>query len=383
MKNEELLFERNYEYSFVPKIKRQLKLSRDKQLIYKIKTKIFSGDHILEILSIISYIKATYNQKVPLIIHVSECEFYDKLVYIILESLVYYLYKDLKYDVKIILEPIYSIYTEGMKDSPLRNMVDPSRYIHEFAKKIGRMHYRKLVPERVKQKPDCLSNIMQEIEAFLVNTGIDRNVAQQMKEVLIELIGNAGEHGNSDCLIDIDITDNVYRKTGNTESDDTYYGMNVVILNYSSTLFYEPLKKKMKNEKDLPDRYGYVRKAEAFHMKHVSENYDENAFYTVSSFQHRISGSYEKNSIGGTGLTSLLQSLEDQADNHLCYMLTGDRIFFFEKDRMKSDNNNFVGFNKEGKYLDGIPDKEIFQKIKTFFPGVAYNLNYAFIKGIE
>ena len=50
---------------------------------------------------------------------------------------------------------------------------------------------------------------------------------------------------------------------------------------------------------------------------------------------------------------------------------------------MKSDNNNFVGFNKEGKYLDGIPDKEIFQKIKTFFPGVAYNLNYAFIKGIE
>ena len=37
MKNEELLFERNYEYSFVPKIKRQLKLSRDKQLIYKIK----------------------------------------------------------------------------------------------------------------------------------------------------------------------------------------------------------------------------------------------------------------------------------------------------------------------------------------------------------
>ncbi len=80
------------------------------------------------------------------------------------------------------------------------------------------------------------------------------------------------------------------------------------------------------------------------------------------------------------GLTCLLQSLESQADTHLCYMLTGNRVFFFEKDCMNYDDNKLIGFNKEGRYLDSLPDVELFQTINTFFPGVAYNLNYAFKK---
>ena len=223
--------------------------------------------------------------------------------------------------------------------------------------------------------------MMQEIGAFLLNTGVNEIVAQQMKEVLIELIGNAGEHGGSDCLIDIDITDKIYAKIGD-EDDESFYGMNIAILNYSSVLFYDPLKNKLLNNVGLLDRYKYVNKARLYHLQHLTSDYSESDFYTISSFQHKISGSIEKNEIGGTGLTSLLQSLEDQADTHLCYMLTGNRLFFFEKDHMNHDSNGFIGFNKDGRYLDCIPDIELFQTINTFFPGVAYNLNYAFKKEI-
>lgn len=293
-----------------------------------------------------------------------------------MESIFYYLYKDLAYDAKIIIQPKFDIYTEGLKESPLRNMANKSMYIHDFERKLGRMHYRRIVPSHNQKQPDYLSSMMQEIEGFLINTGIDENVALQMKEVLIELVGNAGEHGNSECLIDVDVTENGYTRVD--KDTENYYGMNVVIMNYSPVLFYEPLKRKMMSSDGLTDRYKSVRQAGLFHLSHLTDNYSENDFYTISSFQHRISGNIEKNEIGGTGLTALLKSLEDQADTHLCYMLTGNRIIFFEKDQMDYDSANFVGFNKKGRYIDLIPDDDVFQTIKTFFPGVAYNLNYAF-----
>lgn len=378
MLNEELLLKDNYEKELETHIRRELKLS-EKRLKYRINTDVFTGDHVLEIITVISYIKKVYRQKIPVTFYVTPCAFFDKLVYIILESLFYYFYKDLKYDVKILLDPKPSIYTEGLSESPLRIMNDAKQYMRDFEWKIGRMHYRRMVTEGLFQKSDYLSGMMQEIEAFLVNTGINENVAQQMKEVLIELIGNAGEHGNTECLIDIDITDGKYLRADN-DDNDTYYGMNVAILDYSPVLFYEPLKKKMLSGKELSDRYMYVREASLYHLNHLSDEYKENDFYTISSFQHKISGNFEKNEIGGTGLTSLLQSLEDQADSHLCYMLTGDRVFFFEKDQMNYDDNRFISFNKNGRYFDSIPDAELFQTINTFLPGVAYNLNYAFKK---
>lgn len=380
MQNENLVLEKNYCKDLEPQIKKKLKFSNaNKRFIYPIKTNMFIGDHILEILTVVSYIKKQYKQRIPLTIDVSECGFHDKLVYVILESLFFYFYNDLGYDIKIILRSKPSIYTEGMAESPLiRNMINKYRFISAFKWNIGRMHYRKLVPGRNQQKPDLLSSMMQEIGAFLVNTGINDTIAQQMNEVLVELVGNASEHGNSECLIDIDVTDNKYKRAENPE--DTYYGMNVAILNYSPVLFFDPLKTKLQSDVELPERYELVKKAGEYHLDHLSQEYCENDFYTISSFQHRISGSFDKNEIGGMGLTCLLQSLESQADTHLCYMLTGNRIFFFEKDCMNYDNNKLIGFNKEGRYLDALPNSELFQTINTFFPGVAYNLNYAFKK---
>ena len=42
-----------------------------------------------------------------------------------------------------------------------------------------------------------------------------------------------------------------------------------------------------------------------------------------------------------------------------------------------NDNNEYVGFNKNKDYFSDIPDINLFNTINTFWPGVAYNLNYA------
>ncbi len=75
--------------------------------------------------------------------------------------------------------------------------------------------------------------------------------------------------------------------------------------------------------------------------------------------------------------------MEEQSNTHLCYMLSGNRIFFFEKEFMGYNQDKFIGFNRQQNYLTEVPKKELFMTIETFLPGVAYNLNYAIKKEWE
>lgn len=84
--------------------------------------------------------------------------------------------------------------------------------------------------------------------------------------------------------------------------------------------------------------------------------------------------------MGGTGLTSLVKSLLEKSDSHLCYMLSGNRIIFFQQDLMKFNEKNLIGFNKNGDYLSQLPEADIFKTINTYIPGTAYNLNFAIKK---
>ena len=75
--------------------------------------------------------------------------------------------------------------------------------------------------------------------------------------------------------------------------------------------------------------------------------------------------------------------MEEQSNTHLCYMLSGNRIFFFEKEFRGYNQDKFIGFNRQQNYLTEVPEKELFMTIETFLPGVAYNLNYAIKKEWE
>ncbi len=379
MKYCELMFSRNAADSQNDKrIKNRLKF-KNGRFYYRIQTDIFSGDHIYEIINVMNYIWRIYNQKIPITFELGSFEFYDKLVYIILESLCYYLLKEKGQSIEIRFHAKHTIWSEGIQYSPLRYIRDKNMFIRKYNSDLSMYHFRRLVPRKEDRNEKYLSKLMQDISCFLQNNAIDEETCEQLSEALVELVGNAGEHGDAESIIDIDITATDYGKKSDNE-DILYYGMNAVVLNYSPVLFHEPLMKKLKNDDIISERYGLVKKAQKYHMSHLQENYAEEDFYTVSSFQHKISGSTEKNELGGTGLTCLLQSLEENSDTHLCYMLSGNRILFFEKDFMFYDKNNFVGFNESRNYLTDIPDVRLLSTIRTHVPGVAYNLNYAIKK---
>ena len=331
-------------------------------------------------LCVIQYIKKTYGQKIPITFILGEVEFYDKLVYIILESIVYYMFKNEKHDMNLESRVKHSIYTEGIRYSPLKFIKYKEEYQRKFKSDIGLTHFRRLISSREQKKEEYLSDLMQQIYCFLWNNGVSADTSDQLAEVLVELVGNAGEHGKSDCLLDVDITQTAYTRE---EVDGSYYGMNAVVLNYSPTLFFDRLRQKLDEQINPSERYTYVLNAKKYHLQNLTENYFEDDFYTVSSFQHKISGDIDKNSVGGTGLTGLLQSLEEQSNTHLCYMLSGNRIFFFEKEFMGYNQDKFIGFNRQQNYLTEVPEKELFMTIETFLPGVAYNLNYAIKKEWE
>ncbi len=372
MKNCKLLFEMNNTKKFNNRIKKKLKF-KNKHMVYAMNVNgTFNGDHILELVSVINYIRNVYRQKIPIVIILGEFEFYDKLVYIIFESIVYYLNEIVGHKIDIQFKAKLTIWTEGIRYSSLVNNKDIIAKHYKYD--INMHHFRKLIPERNERKDEYLSNLLQDIYGFLFNNGIEDITCEKLSEVIIELVGNAGEHGNSECLLDIDITQSEY---GKRDEEGVFYGLNVVILNYSSTLFFEPLKEKLLSKIELSKRYNDVLKAKKYHFAHLNENYKEDDFYTISSFQHKISGSRVKNELGGTGLTSLLRTLEEDSDTHLCYMLSGRRILFFEKEHMLYDNDEYVGFNKSKDFFSDIPDKSAFDTINTFLPGVAYNLNYA------
>lgn len=372
-----LLFENNSNIQRDNIIKHKLHLCKS-ELVYDINVNTFTGDQIYEILLVINYVKRTYNgARIPLIINAGNITFYDKLVYVILENICWYMITVEKRRFKVLFCAKHTIWSEGISYSPLIYLNDISKFTKKYVSDLYNRHFRKVIPCIKKGNEQYLSDLMQEIRCFLENNGINEDSSGDLSEVLSELVGNAGEHGKTECLIDIDITEDRYTKGIEQEN---YYGMNAVIMNYSQTLFFEPLMKKMNNQTDFNERYKFIIEAKENHEQQFNEKYTEEDFFTVSSFQHKISGSERKNEIGGTGLTQLIHSLEEKAENHLCYMLSGNRLFFFQQEYMKYDTNNFIGFNESGDYIREKPSDNIFQTIRTYFPGTAYNLNFAIKK---
>ncbi len=215
---------------------------------------------------------------------------------------------------------------------------------------------------------------------FFVGLNLDVDTVEKLCESIVEIIGNSIDHSNTDCLVDIDVTNEDFKRKDDAENM-LYYGINVVVLGFSHTPFYEKLKNKLDTFQDLNERYLKVKKAKSNHAIYFSKKYTEEHFYTVASFQHQISGSCQKQNSGGVGLTRLIESLEEKSSDHLCYMMSEQRILYFRKDFLQYDSDSYIGFNKENDFFNHAPEETLFANNRTFFPGTAYNLNFAIKKG--
>lgn len=380
MQNTEMLFEKNdSNHSLKNKIKNHLKIISSKYY-YSFTSKIFDGKSVHELICVIKYIMQTRNFKIPIVLDFGNVTFADKLVYVIIETICYYAISK-GYRIEILIQPKGDIRTDGISYSPLLALPNVKEFEGKYREEKTKFHFRKLVPSKSMMDEKSLSKIMQEVSVFLLENKIILDVVSSLSEVLIELVGNAIEHGLSDCIIDIDVADNYNKR--NEAPNKMYYGLNVVVLNYSDILFYDLLKAKMKGDITKEGRYQFLYEARDYHFKHLSSNYTEDDFYTISSFQHKISGSHEKNGFGGTGLTYLLNSLENYADNNYCYICSSDRVLALKKDYMKQGEKELIGFNVPGNFLTALPDDSLLLKSEAVIPGVAYNLNYAIKEGVR
>lgn len=381
LKNDNLLFLCN---ESIGKNKKKYRLN-NRMLEYKLDTGELNGKKIKEIIQFVNAVQSQYPKtKIPIHLNLGNVIFTDKLTYIFLECICNYLIETCKTRVIVTFNPRTTIHTVGIASSPLLLLRKGqkegiSKFLRIHKKEIYKCHYRRILEVRENDDPYLLSKIMSDIDTFLKAFSITKQYRDAIAEVIVELAGNALEHAETDCLIDIDVTEDYTKK----EVKGFFYGINITIVNFSSKLLGDSIAEKIKQKEILNDRHNKLLLAYDVHKNSFEtslSSYMEEDFYNIASFQHRISGRMNREFTGGTGLTKLISRLEDYSDAYLCYVITGERALFFERDYLKYNQDNWIGFNDKNDFLSDIPKKNILGANNINLPGTAYNLNFVLKK---
>ena len=351
----------------------------------------FRGIH-----KILNFISAVHNRfrsvSVPLNINMGNLKAMDKLSILLFECIIYSLIVDYHHIVTLGFSMEHSIYTELIKFSPLRLLGNPTKenlqkYQNLFLKDMGLDHFRSVIAQDAAENGD-LSVVMTNVQMFLQHRSINPEYSKQLAEVVAELIGNATEHSHTSCLLDIDFSSE-YRKRGlngitrREEKPNAYLGVSIAVISFSKIAFEDGLRNKLAYNQGEDNRYAHVCAAREQHQKYFSEDYNENDFLRIVAFQDRISGRIGETTSGGTGLTTLLKSLEQNSDSDCCYLLAGNRIMRFDKGLLDHDENGWIGFNNENDFFYSPPASHILATCPITLPGVAYNLNFVYKKELE
>lgn len=344
------------------------------------------------LLAFLSSVSKGILKNFPIIINLEKSMFADKLTFIILECILYYYINDIKCSNIILkLNNKTEIITKGLELSPLNLLCNTTMYIvdryQQFNKKFNldleKLHFRKIIlKEKDSYENPVTSLLMQDIESYLKINQVSKKYTDTIPGVISELVDNVIEHSDSDCLIDIDITPSNFKKFDpktKRYSQENFYGLNVVILNISETLIGQKLKQKISGyTNDVLPRYKNVKNAYNNLKDIFDDNYNEDDFFVIASFQDRISGRMDSSFTGGKGLTELLKSLQENVDTdtYNCYMLSGNKVLWFKKEFLSYNSEGWIGFNIQNDFYNCKPDPDTFVKIPFYFPGTAYNLNF-------
>lgn len=251
---------------------------------------------LLKILKELNGIKHKYPSFAPLIVELDLSKVIpaDKLVYILLENICYFVIKEYKYLVRAKLIHQDVIQASGYKYSPLylltRQKKTASENCQEYIRAcenrltIRKEHYRLIVSKDEREDSDVFCVLMTDVRAFLKHYYGNEKRIEEISEVVVELCSNAWEHSQSDCLIDLDVA-NDYMKID--KSDNNLYGcINIVILNLSHKLIGKGIEEKvLESNKELPERYQTVREAYDFHKQFFNKDYSKETFLVFRLFK--------------------------------------------------------------------------------------------------
>ncbi|MCL2254085.1 MAG: hypothetical protein FWC09_06520 [Lachnospiraceae bacterium] len=370
MENIELIFDKNGNNGSI-----KINLKQGELIIQKnFQDSLFNGITIGEIIKTINTAHKKYGKyKYNIVLILKNVNFSDKLTYIFLECICYYLL-NIGHPVQIKMSVNNKINTRGIYSSPLKLLMDMGnhnkiKYLDSFKFEIYGYHYRRLISKN--KEIDYFCDLYKEIDSFLKSFVNDDKSRDDVSQVVTELAGNVFEHAETDCLIDIDVAPD-YKKPND---DNYYYGINIAVVNFSEKLLGDDIIKNiLKGDKvKFNDRYSYVLKANNNHEKFFDKNYTENDFSIITTFQRNISGRNDKFQTGGIGLSKLIKSLGNRAEESYCYVISGKRCLKFYNDLLEYDDDGWIGFNDSNNYLDMKPKENVVTDGYIYVPGTAYN----------
>lgn len=345
--------------------------------ILRIKEKKFSIESIYKMLEHLNWIieKKLTNLKFKVII---ESEFIDdEATLMLFEAIVYYVFKEyhinISYRFEIRVNVLgYELFKNSLLYKYNNKNINKENYIKEYEKNvtIENTHYRKRCinsPENAKGK--FLSVTMGDILCFLRNLNIDENYCEDLSEVITEIIGNALEHSNGDCLLNINVVKNDAKK---------YKYIDVALLDIDEINFGTGIKKYIEDfeNEGYSEKNKIVLDAYNTHKSYFNEMYDIEAFSIISAFQKYVTTRKNSLNSGGTGLTRLIKALIDKSDAHYCYALSGNTMVRFVKSCLNLTEDGLIGFNEENNYLGNIPRKDVVLKMEYNINANIYNLQF-------
>ena len=358
------------------------RMSQGRFFVYTTTSTSINGTEICKVLRWISNLRNYYGKSIslPVILDFKNAIFVDKLTYIVLECIYSWLKYECRYNIRILLGPQHGIAIDGFDYSPLNKFSTssfPSLFQRTFDLSLDLHHYRRLVRySYTNSKTQSIIN--SEISDFFSHANIDIDCADDVAEVVVELLGNASEHCSADCIIDIDISEQYLH----ISQEGKFRGVNIVVANFSDNLLYSAIKSKFYSSVETSS--SFLRLAEALinHKAHFSSIYDETDFFMLSAFQNQISGRSKKYTTGGTGLTMLIKSLQARSESDNCYVMSGQHVIYFRKQLLTLNPEKWVGFNLESDFINYPPHSSVVARSNVYFPGTAYNLNFV-MKEVE
>lgn len=351
----------------------------DGMYTYEFNNNSFGLNDFSQIITFVNFAVKYYNLKLPFCFRLGYITFEDKLSYICLESLCYHII-DKGYKVYIDLFSKYGIGTEGVISTPINLLCveknNTKKFLKKFEFEIYGNHYRLLAKRACNKHGELPSKVMNDLKIFLGTFNVEKRYIYEIAEVVSELVDNSLEHASSDCLIDIDVSTN-YRKKN--DPNGNYYGVNIAIIDIDDKLLGSKIKNfLLTNEDNI--WYNKLKEAYKFHKQNWNLYYDEDDFFMLSAFQRNISSRKRDYITGGTGLTTLISTIEKDSDSYNCYAISGNHIIKFDHDSLGFDEDEWVGFNKENDFVSSIPDLSNIQRSNLFYSGTAYNLIFVLKK---
>ena len=317
--------------------------------------------------------------------------FADKICYLMLDELIYSLFKKTNFELHIMLTKDCEIGpSEYWKSLGIQNTafiktrqrthsthIDRKIFFEEYGNKVINTNtYKVLISsEEIKEDSYIESKIFSNVHdtmSFPNNTqnhNLDDFIST-ISESVAELVCNVGCHTDADCLIDINF--------GIEKNEDVkFFWTSIAIINFSENRLFDKIRYNIDNKIYSPENtvYSNIYKAFENHKKSFDEKYKPEHFFMITAFQNHVSTRDTSCSTsGGTGLTTLIKNIIGRAEQDYSYVLSGNQLILFENSFLDIEDNNFIGFNKEKNFIDYPPEKGILSESLLYVPGTVYNL---------